>query len=78
MNDYPGMCVGAGLDCETCTAGTATQLAGICRGLPGGKVGQIFVQIHPYPSCARMHSHFSTAYRRALSEARPRVAAAAA
>ncbi len=77
MNTYPGICQEVGLDCETCTEGTARNLAKVCRGLRGKMIGQLFVQIHPDPACARMHGHFAEAYLAASTEA-PLVMAAVA
>ena len=68
MNTYPGICQEVGLDCETCTEGTARNLAKVCRGLRGKMIGQLFVQIHPDPACARMHAHFAEAYLAASAE----------
>ena len=31
-------------------------------------IGQLFVQIHPDPACARMHAHFAEAYLAASAE----------
>src|SRR5580658_8532233 len=44
MNTYPRICHEVGLDCETCTEGTARHLAKVCRGLRGKMIGQMFVQ----------------------------------
>lgn len=66
-NAYPRLCVDAGLSCEACTEATATELAQVCKGLRGKMIGQMFVQIHTDPACARMHSHFVEAYRVANS-----------
>lgn len=70
-NNYPRICLEEGLTCETCTAGTARQLASVCKGLRGKMIGQLFVQIHPHPACARMHAHFADCYREALSAETP-------
>jgi hypothetical protein len=40
-------------------------------------VAQLFVQIHSYPECARMHAHFAAVYREASGET-PRKPAIAA
>src|SRR6185369_4573912 len=63
VSDYPRLCLEVGLTCEVCTEATATQLAQACKGLRGKMIGQMFVQIHPDPACARMHSHFAETYR---------------
>jgi hypothetical protein len=77
-NNYPQLCFEAGLTCEACTRETATQLAQSCKGLRGKMIGQLFVQIHPDPACAKMHHHFADCYREASGEARVlRMAAAA-
>jgi hypothetical protein len=62
MNTYPRICDDVGLDCKTCTEGTARNLAKLCKGLRGKMIGQLFVQIHSDPACARMHGHFADAY----------------
>ena len=67
-DDYPRLCHEVGLDCETCTSETARQLAKACKGLRGKLIGQLFVQIHPYSACARMHGHFAASYREASGE----------
>jgi hypothetical protein len=79
-NNYPHLCLKVGLTCEACTEETATQLAQCCKGLRGKMIGQLFVQIHPHPACARMHVHFAESYRSASGEGRvvPMVAAACA
>jgi hypothetical protein len=40
-------------------------------------IGQLFVQIHPDPACARMHGHFAEAYLAASAEAPLALAAVA-
>ena len=67
-NNYPQFCREVGLTCESCTTGTARHLAAVCKGLRGKMIGQLFVQIHPNPACARMHAHFAASYRDASSE----------
>ena len=67
--DYPRICSQVGLACDSCTAATARQLAAICKGLRGRMIGQLFVQIHPHPACAKMHRHFTAAYHAASSSA---------
>ncbi len=69
MDTYPRICNEVGLDCETCTEGTARNLAKVCKGLRGKMIGQMFVQIYTDPACARMHGHFADAYL-AASETR--------
>ena len=71
MNTYPRICTDVGLDCEVCTEGTARNLAKICKGLKGKMIGQLFVQIHTDPACAKMHSHFAQAYLAASMERMP-------
>ncbi|HTB15502.1 MAG TPA: hypothetical protein VK752_28220 [Bryobacteraceae bacterium] len=34
-------------------------------------IGQLFVQIHPDPACAKMHAHFEQAYMAASIERMP-------
>jgi hypothetical protein len=70
MSTYPQLCNEIGLDCETCTNGTARNLAKVCKGLRGKMIGQLFVQIHSDPACAKMHAHFAQAYLEASGEAR--------
>ena len=77
-NNYPRICLEEGLTCETCTAGTARQLAALCKGLRGKAIGQLFVQIHPHPACSPMHKHFAERYREALSAEAPGAIAIAA
>ena len=60
--DYPRICSEVGLDCESCTSGSARELAAICKGLRGKAIGQLFVQIHPHAACSRMHAHFAQSY----------------
>jgi hypothetical protein len=67
-NTYPQICSEVGLDCETCTASTARELAVICKGLRGKAIGQLFVQIYPDSACAPMHSHFAACYKEASVE----------
>jgi hypothetical protein len=63
--DIPALCVQEALDCRSCTASTARELARACPGLPRQLVAQLFVQIHTYPACARMHNNFAQAYAEA-------------
>jgi hypothetical protein len=67
-NNFPQMCLEVGLDCKTCTGGTARQLASVCKNLRGKMVAQLFVQIYPQTACAKMHGHFAAAYREATGE----------
>jgi hypothetical protein len=76
-DDYPQLCFDVGLTCESCTAGTAGQLAAVCKGLLGRVIRQLFLQIHPHSACARMHLHFTTSYLASSSEP-PAVMTAAA
>ena len=76
-NDYPRLCFEVGLTCETCVTVTATELAQACKGLRGKAIGQLFVQIHPYSACSKMHAHFGHVYREASRE-RPLAMAAVA
>ena len=70
-SNLPQICIEAGVNCETCTGHTAKELARACPGLPGKLVAQLFVQIHTYSACARMHRHFAQAYSEALEPASP-------
>ena len=66
MNDTsPQICSEVGLVCESCIAGTARDLASVCKGLRGKMIGQLFVQIHPNSACAPMHKRFAARYREA-------------
>jgi hypothetical protein len=76
-NTFPKLCAEVGLSCEECTSETARQLAKACKGLHGKMIGQLFVQIHTYKACARMHRHFAASYRQASAE-RPLAMAAIA
>ena len=60
--DLPPACVETGLDCESCTEASARELARACPGLRGTLVRQLFVQIHVYSACSRMHANFARAY----------------
>lgn len=71
MDTYPRICSDVGLDCETCTEGTAQNLVKICKGLRGKEIGQLFVQIYTDPACAKMHAHFTAAYLEASIERMP-------
>jgi hypothetical protein len=71
MDTYPRICSDVGLNCESCTEGTARNLAKVCKGLHGKVIGQLFVQIHTNPACAKMHAHFTQAYLDASIERMP-------
>ena len=71
----PDICIQESLDCHSCTASTARELARACPGLPGKLVTQLFVQIHVHSACARMHANFARAYSGVLE---PLAATAAA
>ena len=71
MNTYPRLCDDVGLDCKTCTEGTARNLAKLCKGLRGKMIGQMFVQIHTDPACSGMHEHFAQAYLDASLDRKP-------
>jgi hypothetical protein len=62
QHDFPALCVEVGLNCESCTEASARELSASCPGLPGKLVSQLFVQIHVYPACLRMHGNFARAY----------------
>jgi hypothetical protein len=68
-HNHPQLCFDVGLTCESCTAGTAHQLAAVCKGLRGEVIRQLFVQIHCHPACARMHSHFTASYLEEVTQA---------
>jgi len=59
----PHTCYQVGLNCQDCTAESARQLAQACKGLRGGMIGQLFVQIYSDPACAPMHAHFTASYQ---------------
>jgi hypothetical protein len=63
--DKPALCIQEAIDCHACTASTAKEIARSCPGLPRKLITQLFVQIHTYPACARMHSNFTQAYMEA-------------
>lgn len=50
------------MNCESCTSGTARELARACPGLPPSSIAQLFVQIHVHTACSRMHRHFARSY----------------
>ena len=80
-SNLPQLCMEVGMDCVTCTSASARELARACPGLPVRIVAQLFVQIHTYSECSRMHRSFAQAYEDALISKRPVstvVAAAAA
>jgi hypothetical protein len=60
--DLPALCIQEGIDCHVCTSSTARELARACPGLPGQLITRLFVQIHTYEACARMHTNFTRAY----------------
>jgi hypothetical protein len=66
-NNYPRICLEAGLTCESCVAETARHVAAVCKGLRGKMIGQLFVQIHPHAACAPMHRDFVEHYHAASS-----------
>ncbi len=70
QDNLPQICSEVGLSCQECTAGTARQVASLCKGLRGKAIGQLFVQIYPNPACAPMHAHFAEAYQEASAEVR--------
>jgi hypothetical protein len=63
--DIPSLCLQEKLDCRSCTASTARELARACPSLPRKLVTQLFVQIHLYSACTRMHANFAEAYAEA-------------
>ncbi len=69
--NYPRVCVEAGLTCEVCTAGTARELARACPDLSRSAASQLFVQIHTEAACAPMHRHFVNVYMDASVSAAP-------
>jgi len=68
MNDLPQICSEVGLSCETCVAGSARELAAVCKGLRGKMLGQLFVQLYPNSACAPMHKRFASRYREASQD----------
>ena len=72
-DNYPRICSEVGLNCQTCTAATARNLAAVCKGLRGKAVSQLFVQIYPNSACSPMHSHFAAEYRDASTELRAKL-----
>jgi hypothetical protein len=77
MNTYPHLCQQVGLDCESCTEGTARHLEKVCKGVRGRMIGQLFAQIYTDPACAKMHTHFAAAYMKASVELPRKMAASA-
>ena|SRR5580704_11641475 len=65
----PDICVQEGMDCNSCTSSTARELARACPSLPTKLITQLFVQIHTYSACARMHANFTRAYAEAMETA---------
>ncbi len=63
--DPPATCVQEPVNCQSCTQSTARELALACPGLPGKLITRLFVQIHTYPACSRMHANFTRAYMEA-------------
>jgi hypothetical protein len=63
--DLSALCIQEIVDCQSCTASTARELARACPGLPRKLVTQLFVQIHTYPACGRMHANFAQSYAEA-------------
>jgi hypothetical protein len=63
--DKPALCIQEAIDCRSCTASTARELARACPGLPGKLVTQLFVQIHVHSACGRMHANFAQTYAEA-------------
>jgi hypothetical protein len=70
--DLPAICIQEAIDCRSCTAATARELAHACPGLPTKLVTQLFVQIHVHSACTRMHANFAKAYAETLDEDRTR------
>jgi hypothetical protein len=64
-HDKPALCIQEAIDCRSCTASTARELARACPGLPRKLVAQLFVQIHVHLACTRMHDNFAQAYAEA-------------
>jgi hypothetical protein len=64
----PNICLEVGLGCAACTSSSAREVARLVKGLRGKAIAQLFVQIHSYPECARMHAHFAAAYMEASIE----------
>ncbi len=71
----PEGCSAVGLDCDTCIADSALQIAACCRTLKGSGLTQIFSSLYPAKACSPMSEVFRDAY---LSAVRPKAAAAAA
>jgi hypothetical protein len=71
MNSYPEFCHEVGLACEPCVEAAAQNLAKVCKGLQGQRIGQMFVQIHSDPACSKMHARFTAAYLAASKECQP-------
>ncbi len=76
-NNYPRICLEAGLTCDSCVAETARQVAAVCKGLRGKMIGQLFVQIHAHAACSPMHKQFAEHSHEASREITPLTMAAA-
>ena|SRR5579884_4021723 len=69
-SQLPELCLQEGLDCTSCTASTARELARACPGLPAKLVAQLFVQIHTNVACSRMHRNFLGTYEDEMAASR--------
>lgn len=65
----PEICREVGLTCKRCTEDSARSLAGVCKGLRGKAITQLFHQIYPVAACAPMSAHFGRAYKAAAAQA---------
>ncbi len=71
--DKPALCIQEAIDCRSCTASTARELARACPGLPAKLITQLFVQIHVHSACGRMHANFAEAYAEASAGGAPKI-----
>jgi hypothetical protein len=71
--DKPALCIQEAIDCRSCTASTARELARACPGLPAKLITQLFVQIHVHSACGRMHANFAQAYAAAGTGEAPKI-----
>ena len=74
-DNSPIRCRAVGLDCETCVARSARDIAACCVSLNRSGLTQIFSSLYTSEACAPMSEFFSDVYVSALS-AKMSVAAA--
>ena len=65
-------CTHEGLECGTCIAVAAENLAMVCRDLEGKSLEHIFGQMHSKRGCRKMFRDFEVSYHRHLDRERRR------